>query len=120
MKRVLLSALTVLTLVAPASAQYYGGPSYEEEWSEPAPSYRYERRPDYGYRPSPEYGYETRREYRYGEPRDGWRRQARRGQFGNVCVTSRGSCEYPQSFPLNSNCRCDIPGFGPKRGNIQY
>lgn len=117
MKRILLSALAVLALAAPASAQYYGDP-YEEEWSEPAPSYRYERRPDYGDRPG--YGYETRREYRYGPPREEWRRPVRRARVGNVCVTSRGNCEYPQSFPLNSQCRCDIPGFGMKRGNILY
>lgn len=129
MKRLMLTVLAALTLAAPASAQYYGSPysTYERGWSEPAPRYDYDR-PGYGYRPGPSYerreyyGYEPRREYRreyrYVRPREEWRRQARR--YGNVCVTSRGSCEYPQSFPINANCRCDIPGFGPKRGNIGY
>ncbi len=119
MKRVLLSALAILTLAAPAAAQYYGDPysePYAEEWVEPAP--RYERRPYDGYRR--DYGYETRRDYRYGPPRDEWRRPVRRARSGNICVTSRGNCEYPQSFPINSQCRCDIPGFGMKRGNILY
>jgi hypothetical protein len=121
MKRLLLSALAALTLAAPASAQYYGSP-YQEEWVRPAPRYYEYERPDYGYRPRSDdygrdyYGYE-RREYRYAQPRREWRRPAR---YGNVCVTSRGSCEYPQSFPIGAGCRCDIPGFGPKRGNINY
>ncbi|HZH11452.1 MAG TPA: hypothetical protein VEZ24_13905 [Microvirga sp.] len=124
MKRLMLVALAALTLAAPASAQYYGSPysspSYEEEWR-PSPRYDYDR-PRYGYRPrqdyyDQDYGGE-RRVYRYERPRHEWRRQAQR--YGNVCVTSRGSCEHPQSYPLGAKCRCDIPGFGPKRGNIGY
>jgi hypothetical protein len=125
MKRLLLAALAALTLTAPASAQYYGGPDSRpdrEEWVRPAPRYDEDGRPGYGYRPRPDYerrddyGYE-RRVYRYERPRREWRREAR---YGNVCVTSRGSCEYPQSYPIGTGCRCDIPGFGPKRGNINY
>jgi hypothetical protein len=127
MKRLLLATITALTLTAPAAAQYYGNPysqPYEEEWveREPAPRY-YERRPDYGYRPEPRprYGYEPRREYReeyrYSQPRGGDRQ--RRVQGGSICVTSRGSCQYPQTMSNGANCTCDIPGFGVKRGNIQ-
>ncbi|MCC0805565.1 hypothetical protein FPV16_04900 [Methylobacterium sp. W2] len=40
-----------------------------------------------------------------------------RQRMGSVCVTSRGNCPaYPS--PIQSPCRCDIPGFGPKRGNV--
>jgi hypothetical protein len=125
MKRFLLAALAALALTAPAAAQSYGDPysqRYEEEWDEPAPSsrYYYERRPDYGYRPGPRYGYEPRREYRedyrYAQPRG---ERQRRAQGGSLCVTSRGSCQYPQNLQSGAKCSCDIPGFGPKRGNIQ-
>jgi hypothetical protein len=128
MKRLLLAAMAALTLTVPAAAQYYGNPysqPYEEEWVErsPAPRY-YERRPDYGYRPEPRYGYEPRREYRdgyrqdyrYAQPRG---ERQRRAQGGSICVTSRGSCQYPQPMSNGANCTCDIPGFGVKRGNIQ-
>lgn len=131
MKRFLLAALAALTLTAPATAQYYGNSysqPYEEEWEQPAPTYRYERqyerRPDYGYRPEQRYGYEPRREYRqeyrqdyrYSQPRG---ERQRRAQGGSICVTSRGSCQYPQPMSNGANCTCDIPGFGIKRGNIQ-
>jgi hypothetical protein len=116
MKRLLLGIWTTLALIVPASAQYY----YEAPDSEP--SYRHGPRPDGWSERRPAYEYETRREYRYGPPSGEWRREGRRPmrrtQVGNVCVTSRGSCEYPQYFPLNARCRCNIPGFGPKRGNI--
>ncbi|NIX78100.1 hypothetical protein [Microvirga terricola] len=93
MKRIALAALA-LALTAPASAQYYGNPyppPPAPEWGGPPPGYRHE-----------------------------WRRPAPRQRVGNVCYTSRGSCEYPQYFPINTPCRCDIPGFGMKRGAILY
>jgi hypothetical protein len=46
-------------------------------------------------------------------------RQRRAGGFGQACVTSRGTC-YVQPQPITSRCRCQIPGFGPKRGNVEY
>ncbi|MFC0220603.1 hypothetical protein FHS82_003480 [Pseudochelatococcus lubricantis] len=48
-------------------------------------------------------------------PPPGW---GQRPQRGGVCVTSRGACP---SGPLRSGtpCRCDIPGFGVKRGVVQ-
>ena len=126
MKRLLLAPLALVALAAPAAAQYYGSPysqPYTEEWSEPAPRYQYRPEPEYRYERRPDYGYETRRDYgrdyRYGERRqDSWRRPTRQANSGNVCFTSRGSCEYPQYFPINTPCRCDIPGFGTKRGAI--
>ena len=114
MKRLLLAALALSALAAPASAQYYGPYSPAPQWYEPAP--RYQPRPDYD-RPRSDY-YERRRSYDEGPPRGVWRRPERQAQVGNVCVTSRGSCEYPQYFRLQTPCRCDIPGFGPKRGTI--
>ena len=119
MKRLFLAALALqapafLALAAPASAQYYGPYSPAPQWYEPAPRYRYQPQPDY-YQPRSDY-YERRRYYDEGPPRSVWRRPAR--QVGNICVTSRGSCEYPQYFQLQTPCRCDIPGFGPKRGAI--
>lgn len=62
-------------------------------------------------RPPPRYGYD------YDRPRYGYDRSYGRRQFGDQCVTSRGSCEAPPS-PRNSPCRCFIEGFGPKRGAI--
>ena len=114
MKRLFLAALALQALAAPASAQYYGPYSPAPQWYEPAPRYRYQPQPDY-YQPRSDY-YERRRYYDEGPPRSVWRRPAR--QVGNICVTSRGSCEYPQYFQLQTPCRCDIPGFGPKRGAI--
>jgi hypothetical protein len=105
----MLAALAALALAAPASAQYYGSPY--ERW-QPGPRYYEYERPGYGYRP-----YYERRVYRYERPRYETRRVVR---YGNVCVTSRGSCEYPQSYQIGTRCSCDIPGFGPKRGNINY
>ncbi|CAH1650218.1 hypothetical protein [Chelatococcus asaccharovorans] len=48
--------------------------------------------------------------------RGGW--DDRRGpRGGRYCVTSRGSC--PAVGPSGGACRCEIPGFGRKRGIIQ-
>ncbi len=82
---------------APASAQYYppyGGPppGYERDYYRPRPQYRQEYRPEY--------------------------RQRR--NLGTVCVTSRGSCGIDAPNYIGAPCRCDIPGFGRKRGNVQY
>ena len=114
MKRLLLAALALQALAAPASAQYYDPYSPAPRWYEPAP--RYQPKPDY-YQPRSDY-YERRRYYDEGPPRGVWRRPARQVAVGNICVTSRGSCEYPQYFQLQTPCRCQIPGFGPKRGAI--
>lgn len=95
MKRLALGLLALTSLaasVAPAAAQYY---------PYPAPPRYYEERPGRFYRPDP-----------YGE-----RFYRRPVEFGNICFTSRGSCRTrPQ--PLDAPCRCDIPGFGLKRGGV--
>lgn len=41
------------------------------------------------------------------------------GAFGRACATSRGVCYVRRPQPYGSGCRCDIPGFGLKRGNIE-
>ena len=79
-----------LIAAAPASAQYY----------EP-----------YGRPPPPPYGYDRR-----PPPPDGYYRRERR--FGDLCVTSRGSCPT-RPGPIGIRCRCDIPGFGAKHGSIE-
>ncbi|MFC0282816.1 hypothetical protein ACFFJB_04195 [Camelimonas abortus] len=38
---------------------------------------------------------------------------------GPVCVTSRGACPSIP-LPAGAPCRCDIPGFGWKRGAVAY
>ncbi|GEP09105.1 hypothetical protein [Methylobacterium gnaphalii] len=96
-KRVALAAMAATVLgmavgAVPATAQY-GGPYYGgDEYDRPR---RYERRYDDEYRPRP-------RPY---------------GRQGSLCVTKRGNCPYPPA-PQDSPCRCEIPGFGPKRGAI--
>ena len=59
---------------------------------------RYRRRPPVVYEEEPRYG---------------------GGSFGRACATSRGVCYVRRPQPFGSGCRCDIPGFGPKRGNIE-
>lgn len=56
-----------------------------------------------------------RRRFRGGEER-GYRYE-RRVSIGQTCETSRGSCES-RPAPVGAGCRCVIPGFGVKRGNI--
>lgn len=111
LKRLSLVALASVTLLGslPAGAQYY------DPYRAPPRGEYYERGPrrdfDDGYR-RPRYDDERRRP-RYDDERS-YRPQRSRG---GICVTSRGTCE---SFaPRGANCRCDIPGFGPKRGNVQ-
>ena len=115
MRRKIFAAAALAFLVgSPALAQVY---------------YRYDEPPVYRERPyrggGPEYydrrGYDEdeyrgpRRGYGYGEPYRG-----RRARIGGVCVTSRGNCEAPGPAPINTPCRCFIPGFGQKRGAIGY
>lgn len=119
-KKLILTALTGAALVAavPAGAQYYDPyrpppPRYDD-------GYRYDRPPppryDDGYRrpPPPRYddGY---RQPDYGRPGPGYDRGPRPGA---MCVTSRGTCPAPP-IQRGSPCRCDIPGFGVKRGAVQ-
>ncbi|WP_112663747.1 hypothetical protein [Microvirga flavescens] len=109
MKHLALALFALVALAGPSFAQYYDpyyGPG--PGWNRPPP-------PPPGWRPPPppQPGWGP-------PPGQRWRQQQQRRQMGNVCVTSRGSCEYPQYFPRNTPCRCDIPGFGTKRGAIGY
>lgn len=90
----LLGAATLST--TGANAQYY------DPYYRPAPRYDYDR-------PPPPYGYDR--------PRYGYDRPYRR-RFGDVCLTSRGSCAA-EPAPRNSSCSCYIEGFGMKRGAIE-
>lgn len=80
--------------------EYDQGPRYRQDYRY---DYRPRYRPDYYERP-----YAT--PYGYATPRP-------RVRLGQVCLTSRGSC-WVRPSPINARCRCDIPGFGLKRGNV--
>jgi hypothetical protein len=110
MNRVALALAALAALVGgPASAQFY----YEQE-----PYDAYEER--YEYRgPPPRYRAVPPRSYDpYGSYTP--RRNYRRARIGSVCVTSRGNCDAGDAFPVNTPCRCYIPGFGAKRGAIGF
>lgn len=108
MKRIILAAAAALTLgtafgAAEANAQYDRGDDrprrFERPFERPFEEERFERR-------------------RYDADRYDRRPRGYGGERGGaICVTSRGNCRsYPA--PYGAPCRCDIPGFGPKRGNI--
>ncbi len=40
--------------------------------------------------------------------------------MGMGCVTSRGTCSTDRPVPIGTGCRCMIPGFGRKRGAVEY
>jgi hypothetical protein len=108
MKKLMMLAVAIagLAVTGSASAQYYGGGYY----APPPPGYDPYGRP-YGYRPPrppPGYGYDRRYGDNYGY----------RARLGRFCETGRGSC-YTRPVPVGSGCRCDIPGFGLKRGIVQ-
>ncbi len=110
LKRLSLVALAGVTLLGslPAGAQYY------DPYRGPPRGDYYERGPRRDFdddRRRPRYDDERRRP-RYDDERS-YRPQRSRG---GVCVTSRGNC--PTFAPVGANCRCDIPGFGRKRGNV--
>ncbi len=93
-----ISVFLMLCSAGPASAQYYLPFN--------VPNQGYEREEREYYRPR----YEDRRYER------GYERQRR--DLGQVCVTGRGSCGSAPNY-IGASCRCNIPGFGRKRGNIQ-
>jgi hypothetical protein len=97
-KNVLLSISLAVSFVSTgAQAQYYyqQTPRYY-----PAPQYRPQPYP-------PGYGEEV------------YVQRPRRAA-GSVCVTSRGECSVRRYVPLGTGCACNIPGFGRKRGHVQY
>jgi hypothetical protein len=87
----IVAACVLASSVTPAMAQFYPYPQPPQ-------------RPYYGPGYDPRFGGQD-----YYSPR--------RVPFGNVCETSRGACRS-RPAPEGSRCRCNIPGFGPKRGNI--
>lgn len=102
-------AAAVVLVTAPAFAQYY----------QQAPRYGYQQPPTYDYAqpPAPRYGYQEPAPGYYRQPRYG--RPAYRQQvYGGICYTKRGSCELGGSLPVGSYCRCDIPFFGSKQGEV--
>lgn len=86
----------------PAGAQYY------DPYRRPPREDYYDRGPPRGYD-------DDRRRPRYDD-RDDYRPRRGGGGGGLICVTSRGNC--PTYSPINAICKCDIPGFGTKRGNV--
>ena len=101
----LISVFLILCVAGSASAQYYS--PYN------APQRGYERDDREYYRPRHE---ERRYEERRYERDYGYERQRR--DLGQVCVTGRGSCGSAPNY-VGAPCRCNIPGFGRKRGNIE-
>lgn len=100
----------VVALPQQVNAQYYG------QYGNQPPQGYYGNRPppppqgNYGNQPPPGY---------YGN-----RPPQPQGNYGNrppprgsMCVTSRGSCPTFRA-PNNTPCRCDLPGFGVKRGAV--
>ena len=100
MKRIILAAVTALTLGTTVGAQAQYGRGYDDD----RPRRYEERRYD-------EDRYDRRRP-RYDEDR-----YDRRPRGGGICVTARGNC-MTRPGPLNAPCGCEVPGFGFKRGAI--
>jgi hypothetical protein len=96
-KFAIILALTGISCAGSAFAQFYPpfGGGYERDYYRPRYEERRYERDDY----------------------DRYERRSRREQ-GQYCVTSRGSCTSAPGY-INAPCRCKIPGFGLKRGNIQ-
>jgi hypothetical protein len=110
-----LVALTALGAASSAQAQYYPYPGPQPYYGpNPYGGPPVPRNP-YGYvQPNPYGGGYVRPDpygggY-YGPPR-------RRVVIGNICVTSRGACQS-RPVPEGTLCRCIIPGFGRKQGNV--
>ncbi len=98
MKRVLLASAALMAAVTSASAQHYIYPPQV-------------------YGPGGYYSPPPPRHYYRPDPYGGWVYHPRPVQFGNLCLTSRGTC-YTRPRPVQSSCSCFIEGFGPKRGGV--
>lgn len=97
-----------------AFAQYYYQPAPRYY---PAPQYLPEPVPGTGgYSPRPRYYEEDYRPRRRPYAEYGYERRG----GGSVCVTSRGECSVGRYVPIGTGCKCNIPGFGQKRGHVQY
>lgn len=122
MKRLLFAAVVVSLLPVSAGAQFFPDPfeerrRFEEprrDWRDDRREWRqdrYQDRRDWREDRFERRGFDERR--RFDEP------APRRANTANVCETSRGNCAVARGTPIGANCRCNIPGFGPKRGNAQ-
>jgi hypothetical protein len=109
MIRLFLAALVGLALLGPAAAQGYDPYGYR------GPS-RYDGGP---YLAPRQDTWRERRPRSYDAPGWGYERHSPRPsrRFGQICATSRGAC-YVRPVPVGSRCRCEIPGFGLKRGSV--
>jgi hypothetical protein len=96
-----LAAVMALGSVSAAQAQYYPYPPPQ--------------RPYYG--PGPYYGPNPYGGYPQPNPYGGYYQPRRPVVIGNICYTSRGACQS-RPVPEGTLCRCIIPGFGRKEGNV--
>ncbi len=99
-----------LTNAGGASAQFFPGDDYRRGPPRDYYDDRYDRRGGWD------------RDDRWDRRDDRrWRERERYGsrRGGAICVTSRGACRISLPLVSGAACRCDIPGFGPKRGNVQ-
>jgi hypothetical protein len=108
----ILAAAGLCAMAETASAQYYQG-QQGGYYIPPQGGYRPPPPPPGYYRPDP---------YRQPNPYGGYGGygggyQPRPVIFGNICYTSRGSCQT-RPRPAETPCSCIIPGFGPKRGAV--
>lgn len=106
-----LARLAVAGLALMASAGLASAQIYIER---PAPP-RYYPAPQYSPQPYNPY-YQQPAYDPYAQPR----RPRRQAAMGSVCVTSRGECTVGRYVPLGTGCKCQIPGFGRKRGQVDY
>jgi hypothetical protein len=113
LKRLLFACAALAAGSFPAFAQYY--PAYPP----PGSTGYITPRPYYGERPyyAPPPVYRPRPRRQWDDGAYGGYYAPPRVAYGNVCITSRGNCRTPP-LPDQSPCRCNIPGFGLKRGNV--
>ena len=110
------AALAMLA-AAPAFAQFFPGQPY------PQPQSYYQQQRPYYPPPEPEYQqpqqpyYPQQQPYYQQRPDYGYRPR-RPPQVSNLCGTSRGVCYINVLAPVSAPCRCEVPGFGLKRGNV--
>ena len=112
---ILIGGITLLAGAVGAEAQYYHQPTPRYY---PAPHYQPQPWPpfhDYGYeevyRPVPRARHYSHSPGLYS---------GAQASAGSVCVTSRGECSVGGYYPIGTGCKCNIPGFGRKRGHVQY
>jgi hypothetical protein len=97
---VLVGAVVSFAATGSAEAQYYP-PQRDGYYREaPPPGYYRERR-------------------RYMPPQEQYYSRPQRVPMGMGCVTSRGTCQYGP-VAIGQGCKCYIPGFGMKRGHVQF